>query len=68
MSAKKKATAETKQAPSAKELICNRQFANIVAKVREGKSKPRASSETSDTADFQSDKGGATPTDALHIK
>jgi len=27
--------------------------------------KPRASSETSDTADFQSDKGGATPTDAL---
>jgi len=25
----------------------------------------RASSETSDTADFQSDKGGATPTDAL---
>jgi len=28
----------------------------------------RASSETSDTADFQSDKGGATPTDALHIK
>lgn len=31
-----------------------------------GKSKQRASSETSDTADFQSDKGGATPTDALH--
>lgn len=31
-----------------------------------GKSKSRASSETSDTADFQSDKGGATPTDALH--
>ena len=29
------------------------------------KGKPRASSETSDTADFQSDKGGATPTDAL---
>ncbi len=30
------------------------------------KGKKRASSETSDTADFQSDKGGATPTDALH--
>lgn len=30
-----------------------------------GKPKSRASSETSDTADFQSDKGGATPTDAL---
>jgi hypothetical protein len=28
----------------------------------------RASSETSDTADFQSDKGGATPTDALHTE
>lgn len=31
-----------------------------------GKSKKRASSETSDTPDFQSGKGGATPTDALH--
>ena len=30
------------------------------------KGKKRASSETSDTADNQSDKGGATPTDALH--
>ena len=38
MSAKKKATAATKQAPSAKDLIRKRQFANIVAKVREGKS------------------------------
>lgn len=32
-----------------------------------GKFKQRASSETSDTADFQSDKGGATPTDALQL-
>jgi hypothetical protein len=31
-----------------------------------GKSKKRASSETSDTPDLQSGKGGATPTDALH--
>lgn len=38
MSAKKKATAATKQAQSAKDLIRKRQFANIVAKVREGKS------------------------------
>ncbi|AKA60255.1 hypothetical protein P8625_04 [Verrucomicrobia phage P8625] len=64
MAKKKTAPAQ----PSAKELIRKRQFANVVANVREGKSKSRASSETSDTADFQSDNAGATPTDALHIK